>query len=1033
MTEEEKIVIANRCARVNANLAMILRPAMRDIRSSLRETLGITREIEKHMLLCLRKTLELCETDVDDAEALLPQFKPQLTITTHDEAQMDDEIVVQKTTTFHETSGVEHHEIVQHIPRDILNPAPSIDLLNFLERPKIVRNFTWAATDALYSTLDPLGELKFPNVILDSADGDIVLSKLNGVYLFRPDIEVTVRINTTPMHYGRLMFAVYPMPDILPSEYQHAQNASGAEWYQISANKNQSVTFVVPYRNIADWIDLTQTVTSVNRALFRLKPYVTAPLHMTTGTATPVTVAIYARMVKPRLCGWTTCAAKAEMDTESSQKTSKGLTISSGLSAVGDFITCFEDVPILGAYAKPIGYSIGRSAKLLKKYGYSVPANCSTVQPVRYRSVLYTCNDDCPTTVKLGCAQDIQVSKDFDLVYDEPDCLTVLKICQRPFLIYTGRITSANTENYTMFSRLLSPTNMYYEDFNGDQHTASDYHIWAGAYLSNLSSMWRGGFRVAVSFIASSFHSCRVRATWDPCQTNTTAPGLKVSQNVFNIVMDINEQTDFTFTIPYMADTHWLTVTPPSATPVYGTNIGTLFMTLLTPLTSASPTVNPIYFQVFISAAADFQLALPTSSDISTIGVAQMDSIPAGTLPTCSYIGLSQTDYPVIGGLNIGVTSSNRNTSAVIDSVKQLYSALTPFWTNPNASNEWMGCAANNPKATIKFQPYGKYEYGNISTDKQKMFRANHFLYTRLLFMFHRGSTRVSVLSEQMNNSARLTIKDAVVLNPAVGKTYVRVPNNTMMIQSSLHYTPGDSSIGQLLDVPISTGMTNDEIFQNADPNTVNYSTGFATHSTPITDTHDVTIPYYSVYNCQHLCYGNTASYNDTPTLQITLPHSTQQLAYEVIASGNTSGGPGVTTYGTPVNYTWPIRYAAFLAGGDDYIMGCQLPVPTMQRLTPPARRRRSVDNVLDELDGELDNHVVVRRSIDTQFEPPGYRSRRHGRGMSIESEEHAIYRKIVNGDLPMPQEWIDKINKDKEDLLKQQAAYYAEQMKTTS
>lgn len=873
-----------------------------------------------------------------------PEFKSFLEFVSRNpdnNAQMENIVQVQKTTTFYEGNDVEKADIIEHIPRTILNPAPDVSLQNFMERPIIVKDIEWSSTHAFGANLDTAGTLLFPSLLLTNST---LFNKLDHIYLMRPDIEITIRLNTTMMHYGRLLFAVYPMPMYMNNEYMQWRNASGAEWYQITANKDQSVSFVVPYRSCYDWMDLTVHDTETVRHLFKLVPYVSAPLSMATGTPPKVSVQIYARFVNPRLCGYTHNSLVAQMDTPSQEvihKSEKGLLVSDGVKAAGDFITCFEDVPVIGEYARPIGKSLRKSAKMLKEYGYNVPVNASSITPVAYKSVLYNTVDDNPLSIKLGSAQDMGLSKDSEMVHDELDAMNILHMCQRPFLLFTGKITSANTTGQYLWEWPVSPSNIINGDYNsmtGATQNVNNNAFYPSImqYLAGHFGMWRGSIRLAFSFISSSFHSCRLRLVWNPVNVGNILPDYNESQDCFNVTFDINQQTDYCVTIPYMQELHWLLVKDFDMTSTtLGATNGVIGLQLLTDLTSSSSTVNPIYFQVFASAGADFQLALPSMDGKKSYGVAQMDKIESN-IPTSSHIKLMKASYPPIGGIQAGVTSTNRNTSYAIKSVKQLINGLTPIMKLPDSRGATPGLAANTDSYSFTISPFGSYSLTGTGFVgySEDLFYQNMYLSLRLLFMFHRGSTRISVVSDATSDSTPIIRSTATVPGAPVGNIWTMAPKG-LMLEANMKYNIGTPSIPNIISYNGARQSLFDGFYDN-----INRSTGYALGTVVNKNQLDVVLPYFSAMNNKLNMYDNqTSSPNDGLSVTFTCPGYTFEFPL-TFNQGVGVGGQGnvycftegYDTTSAPVGrvnrLARSIKYVVFLSASDDYIMGVQLPVP---------------------------------------------------------------------------------------------------------
>jgi len=730
------------------------------------------------------------------------------------EESKERHIVVEKITTFEDQDAYLKKDIIPH-EYGVFNATIPVDLSSFLERPYIVNSTSWSASAAQYSILYSIVPW---HLLLNNA---VLNSKILQIQLFKADIEVSIRINTTKLHYGRLMYGVYPGTDILPAVYKHWGSVSSFEWYQIDANGPQTLSFIIPYRNIQDMTVLCQTPTNSWACQPGVTAWIAVPLSSAIGVASTINVDTYCRFVNSKAFGYVNRAV-AQMDNEQVEKNKKGFVVSDYVRAVGDFVSFWDFVPVIGSFVKPVSQAVMGTAKILKRFGYSIPNSITTPQPIFVRSTRALQAEDVNNAHIMTISQDAGVQKDHALVNGSPDEVDIVRFCQRPFLIYTGQITNAISEGTYIYFIGINPFNMYSSSNTSPSKPTTINHGPLG-FTSRMLQLWRGGIRFHISFICSSFQSVRVRAIWDPTTYGALTPSSydqAYTSNFMNIVMDVNQSCDYSFTVPYMQDRPWLPMANANTINDIGFYNGYFCLQILNPLTSGYTSVNPIYFQVFTSAASDYQVAAPSMANANSRGYfTQMDSNIAEK-PYSSFRSLQEMQYPSIGGIETGRIITRSNTATEVTSLRQLCNMLSRIYLETGGNTFTINVNGTYTMATDTFAgttlPNAKY---------------NYLLNIMSVFFFHRGGIRL--WANQL---------------PAVSTA-----NGGYLISSIVSNYLGEESkplISASGDVSYWTGIDENRDF------TQGFYFSYDSMSQPL----DIIVPYYSFYNCNHLQYALAAS-----------------------------------------------------------------------------------------------------------------------------------------------------------------------------
>lgn len=656
---------------------------------------------------------------------------------------------IQKVTTFDDTN-------IKHTPDEIEekyivnNTMPRPDLDNFLKRPIVVANVAWNSSATIGSNM---GSYIFPDVLFTTT----YMNKLEKIAFWRPDIEISIRMNGTPMHYGKLVFAWIPQASFLNAAYYTSYfSMFSNKWIQVSASANQTTVIRVPFTHYKEMITVGKTTPD----LFTLFSFVSIPLSSVNGAPPSINYTIYARVVDPELIGynyttnWTTQSdfdgqksvkqrvrsPNSKIPSEAESKTDDGKVVSSSVLSLGDAVSKFTWVPLIGGLAKSVGSGISAVGNVLKWFGLNTPPNLELTHPMMLRQPKVLQVEDCPTTLAIGPIADCGVAKDYALVNDTLDAASMLKFVQRPSLLYAGTITSSNAVGDILYSKWVNPTNMTCNDYSGAGSSAS-YVGTPLSYMAKFFLQWRGGMRVHISFIASHFHSCRVKVWYIPYVaggvTALPTPTEIQTTDLINTIIDITEERDYSFTIPWCQVYEWANGIASFGAPGSLNDVNGCFgLTLINPLTSGAATVSTMYYQIFISAAADFQLAAPSMLNNQAVGgyfqtQGAFDVLEC-EIPSSSMQCLYDKEYPPIGNVAVGRTNHKTFQCIEITGIKQLTNMVAPLYSVLPSASGFNG--------ELLFKPGGNFSMGSDITTAV----ANNWLTNMaIVFRYFRGSSRI--------------------------------------------------------------------------------------------------------------------------------------------------------------------------------------------------------------------------------------------------------------------------------------------------
>jgi hypothetical protein len=790
----------------------------------------------------------------------------------------------EQLTRFYDESVVhqpdaEERQGMQGIPRQKIQGMPPT-LENFLTRPRVATQFSWVDT---YAIRTEVLNLDFPKTVMTPSS---FTAKLEQFSWWRPDFEFEIQLNSTKFHYGRLMFVVRPFADWLHASYITAQNASTwPEWYQISANSQQSLKIRVPFRH---WVRKLPSVMGQDQFLrmFNLRAYVTAPLSSAmSATVAPVTVTVYWRLVDPGISSYNgqALAQSGEQNNEVLKMLGQG--VSTLLpNPIGQATTTISSAfNTISSVSKDI-------SRLAVTAGLSNPTNPAPTTAMQIRQPLFSKSNDMPNSVNLGPTQANCLMTDYGLANATEDEMDIVNIVGHPSLLYTGKIESTDAIGKVLCQYYLNPQMMVYGDYSfvPATNTLQPTPIY---YIGRMFTNWRGAYKFHISFISSSFHSVRVRFLWNPVNLDAAITTYNLNQRVsmYNVLMDINQQTDFSILVPYDQCVEWLKTGITVGSTQVSANCANGYMSLVleTVLTSASDTIQPIYYQVFVSMADDAQFAVPNLERLNIWGnpfladpalalsLVEDDDLVAQDgycaqsgervgeceVPSSSSFCLRNTEYISIMGDPVHAHRVyGESTVFEYSSVKQLANMLSPMerFTTVDTTN-FVGRQVN---------PFGvmKFAYN----DDMWLCYYNQI---RSIFRFGRGSFRFVALVDASSMQATSYLRPGIDDLTAYWAT---TNNDPFMGTASLSVVPG----------------------------------GFQYFMSTMYMPADVVIPYYSTVPCLPF-----------------ISHATKAPPFFATSSAGNITFSNQSTAGLAILY--------FGATSDDFIFGTRIGMPTLKFPAP--------------------------------------------------------------------------------------------------
>lgn len=495
-------------------------------------------------------------------------------------------------------------------------------VVDFLERPQALTEITW-------STTQPAGTVIVDYIVPDVLFSQMITEKLSGFGAFSASVEFRVQINPHPFLMGILVLFQYPHESIIGSSRRTALlSAIDKILYlphtKFDISKSSEAVIDIPYVSAQNMYDLT----TGNYPWSRFGIMVYSPLNAL--AATTLDLQIWCRFKDVKL-GPPTFSIMAPVGSTSDLVEQVGPEdngpLSRPISEIGTGLSAFSravpSLPTISSIAETVGRAAPGLARILSSFGFSKPLDTAKPMQVLARPTAYTANaDGVDASHSLSFVFDNKIPLQGHFAGSSSDELDLKYVLSVPNYIASGSYTTTSAGT-VLFETFLSPT-WRSESFNFGTSTAvvdvpQPTNL---AYVSSWFANWRGSFVFTIRFAKCDYVSGRLAVIYSPfARINALEPVTRMDYS-YKYIIDLRENTEFTFTVPYFAESDHLLVNPafnpltdpPPTAANYGVHSGWLGIVPLTNLQRSSALIpNSINFVVEVRAGHDFELANPTA------------------------------------------------------------------------------------------------------------------------------------------------------------------------------------------------------------------------------------------------------------------------------------------------------------------------------------------------------------------------------------------------------------------------------------
>lgn len=516
-------------------------------------------------------------------------------------------------TSFNDDTAVTSATPPQVLPAAIprTDPYPDQGMREVLSREYRVADVTWP-TSAAAGTLLFTG--RFPELLFTIPN---IQDKLKSFRYMRAGAKVSLRVNSNGFAGGTLMVQYIPF---------YNPSADGAWRHKfwplaqtgpmlMSASRAETLQLTIPWAAPFMYRDLR---TSNNPGMIgSVFVYVLNPLVFSnTGAPSSLSVSVFASFDNPEVAGPDINGAPAS---SSSVKKQSGEAMIKTVKGVIAGVT--RATSTVAGIVKPFTSSFG--LPFLNK-----PTSLAATQPMTLMPARGMANaSGLDTSAKLSLDPEAQVSVSpsiFGGGVCQPTWRDVLSI---PALIHTTSFTQAAAADTLIASWPVRPN--YAKTIAANTFAPGNL-----AYYANFFKRWRGGIVYALHFACPSNVTARVRVSFLPNVSATTAPPESQAGDIISKVLSITGDTVLMFPIEYLGDTYFKKCQNLSVTDTSDIDaVGRVSVTVLNEVVSVNTAATtPIALTVWMAAAENFVYSQPDDFPPSwapnfTLGVTKQTSL----------------------------------------------------------------------------------------------------------------------------------------------------------------------------------------------------------------------------------------------------------------------------------------------------------------------------------------------------------------------------------------------------------------------
>jgi hypothetical protein len=492
----------------------------------------------------------------------------------------------------------------------------------------------------LHNTHVYLKQYLLPQTLFESSS--LLRQKLNNFLLLKSDIEIDLKVNATPFQQGALLIAYFPRSlntsCFRGEASEFLASITSAPHRILYLEQANSTSFTVPYANIVDWINLTDS----NNTFGTINIYALSPLSGMTAIDN-VDVTVRMRLVNPVVEVPTDNSILStqyyrdkeiiHLQKKSSRRGPVGLMaqaneggkegpitkISSGIATIAGALS---SVPLIGPAALIVSWFARGISGVAATLGWSKPLDLTMPHAIYNKPAAhmgYTEGKDASHTLAQIADNGIDSTNMNPSTVDE---LHLKQIFKRPNMV--GRITIQKndfTQGRALFSWEVSPFNYLTQSIASG---GNDFALGSFSFTSMMAKYWRGSINYTLSAVKTPYHAARLMAVYFPNRLRLDTPDTfeEAMTTNSNMIYDLTAKSDTEFSlmkpilIPYTSEEPWKQTlyvdnAGDARSDTTRTSVGTVVVYCLNELVCPETVSQEVTFLLQVQAGDDYELALP--------------------------------------------------------------------------------------------------------------------------------------------------------------------------------------------------------------------------------------------------------------------------------------------------------------------------------------------------------------------------------------------------------------------------------------
>lgn len=444
--------------------------------------------------------------------------------------------------------------------------------------------------------------------------------KINFNTLFMADLRIRIKLSSTQFQCGQLLAVWYPLfrQGVPQGVDPHVISMTNMYHTLLSAGSSNEVTMSIPFTHTQNYInpmsnyDMGTLFVKVFNPLNAISPKFARVVVLANFENVRVIIPTPdAYNVKSHGNPSAVYPKYLVQGDEVTEKSSEGI-VSGPVTAVSSVVRLFGRIPVFSSAATMVSTALDTVSGVAKYMGLSKPTTLESTRPIIPRPFTGVCySDGLDAGVVLGSSVKNHVAIQPSLFGSLVDELNIEYITKTPGVVLITPWEDTHKVDVQIFNIPVIPTLTF-------SNSANSYETYPNccAFLSNMFTYWRGSLQFRIKVVSTTFHKGILVIGYIPYGSTRDKIVLETTSH---IKLDIGETNTVDFTVPFVSNRMYNKI--PSPEQLIGLQdtfaTGTLVAYVLNPLVAPATVAKKVEINVWMSAAQDLELAVPTLENIS--------------------------------------------------------------------------------------------------------------------------------------------------------------------------------------------------------------------------------------------------------------------------------------------------------------------------------------------------------------------------------------------------------------------------------